>query len=141
MHLPPVLVVEDDPDSRNMLAALLGLHGYRTVTAGNGVEGLAAARREPPAIILLDLMMPVMDGQSFRYEQLGDPALASIPVVVLSAHAQAATLAQSMGAVAHLMKPFDLGDLLGVIREALTSRGADVSTTPAPAEQNSEPAG
>ena len=79
MHLPPVLIVEDDPDSRNMLAALLGLHGYRSVVASNGLEALEAARKERPGVILLDLMMPVMDGQAFRREQLNDSTLASVP--------------------------------------------------------------
>jgi CheY-like chemotaxis protein len=115
MHHPPVLIVEDDPDSRNMLAALLGLHGYRTVTAANGLEALEAARRERPMVILLDLMMPVMDGQTFRREQLNDAALAAIPIVVLSAHAQTAELARELGAAAHLMKPFDLDRLLQAI--------------------------
>ena len=118
MHLPPVLIVEDDPDSRNMLAALLGLHGYRTVTAANGLEALEMARRERPAVILLDLMMPVMDGQTFRREQLGDATLAAIPVVVLSAHARTAELARELGASTHLLKPFDLDQLLRAITAA-----------------------
>ena len=118
MHLPPVLIVEDDPDSRNMLAALLGLHGYRTVTAANGLEALEMARRERPAVILLDLMMPVMDGQTFRREQLGDATLAAIPIVVLSAHARTAELARELGASTHLLKPFDLDQLLRAITAA-----------------------
>ena len=118
MHPPPVLIVEDDPDSRNMLAALLGLHGYRTVTAANGLEALEMARRERPGVILLDLMMPVMDGQTFRQEQLNDATIAGIPVVVLSAHARAADLARELGATAHLLKPFDLNQLLGAIEAA-----------------------
>ena len=118
MHLPPVLIVEDDPDSRNMLAALLGLHGYRTVTAANGLEALELARRERPGVILLDLMMPVMDGQTFRREQLNDATLAGIPVVVLSAHAQTAELSRELGVAAHLLKPFDLDQLLRAITAA-----------------------
>jgi CheY-like chemotaxis protein len=118
MHLPPVLIVEDDPDSRNMLAALLGLHGYRTVTAANGVEALELARRERPAVILLDLMMPVMDGPAFRRAQLGDPSLAAIPIVVLSAHLRTAELARELGASTHLVKPFDLDQLLRAITSA-----------------------
>lgn len=118
MHLPPVLIVEDDPDSRNMLAALLGLHGYRSVVASNGVEALEAARQERPGVILLDLMMPVMDGQAFRQEQLNDSTLASVPVIVLSAHARTPELAEALGAAAYLLKPFDLDQLLNVIKAA-----------------------
>ena len=129
MHLPPVLIVEDDPDSRNMLAALLGLHGYRTVTAANGLEALEMARQERPAVILLDLMMPVMDGQTFRREQLKDPTLSAVPVVVLSAHAQTAQLAREIGAVAHLLKPFDLDKLLGAITAASQATDEQAGTT------------
>lgn len=118
MHLPPVLIVEDDPDSRNMLAALLGLHGYRSVVASNGLEALEAARQERPGVILLDLMMPVMDGQAFRQEQLNDSTLASVPVIVLSAHARTPELAEALGAAAYLLKPFDLDQLLNVIKAA-----------------------
>ena len=118
MHLPPVLIVEDDPDSRNMLAALLGLHGYRSVVASNGLEALEAARKERPGVILLDLMMPVMDGQAFRREQLNNSTLASVPVIVLSAHARTPELAEALGAAAYLLKPFDLDQLLNVIKAA-----------------------
>ncbi len=86
MHV--VLVVEDDPDIRATLCDALEDNGYTAVPASNGVEALdylrgASAR---PCLILLDLMMPVMDGQEFRAEQRADRALADIPVVVISAY-------------------------------------------------------
>ena len=90
-----VLVVEDDPAIRETLCALLVGEGYRATGAANGKEALDILRRdERPSVILLDLMMPVMDGPTFRAEQLEDPNLRSIPVVVITAggHYNAASL-------------------------------------------------
>ncbi len=81
-----VLLVEDDEDFRDLLAGILQTKGYEVVLAGNGAEALALMKGGlRPCIILLDLMMPVMDGWTFRQAQLADPAIASIPVIVLSA--------------------------------------------------------
>lgn len=82
-----VLVVEDDPDVRQSIAEVLADNDYLPVLAGNGEEAFAQlhARKEPPCVILLDLMMPVMDGWEFRRQQRANPRLANIPVVVMSA--------------------------------------------------------
>jgi CheY-like chemotaxis protein len=81
-----VLVVDDDPDIRDALCELLEDEGYRVVSAANGSEALAHLRSgELPCVILLDLMMPVMDGWEFRRQQQADPGLSSIPVVVITA--------------------------------------------------------
>ncbi|HSN28564.1 MAG TPA: response regulator [Kofleriaceae bacterium] len=86
MHV--VLVVEDDPDIRATLCEALEDNGYKAVAASNGVEALDYLRgaNDRPCLILLDLMMPVMDGQTFREQQRADQALADIPVVVVSAY-------------------------------------------------------
>src|SRR5205085_12014163 len=83
-----VLVVEDDHDVREALVEALEASDYHPMAAANGSEALQRLRSgsEPPCVILLDVMMPVMDGREFREEQRRDPALAEIPVVVLSAH-------------------------------------------------------
>ena len=82
----PILIVEDDEDLREMMAQLLALEGFKAETAANGREALAyLALGDRPDVILLDLMMPVMDGWEFRRQQVTDPALAAVPVVVLSA--------------------------------------------------------
>src|SRR5207249_387698 len=82
-----VLVVEDDFDLRDALVPILEYEGHRVVSAANGREALDWLHAmPPPSLILLDLMMPVMNGEEFRAEQLRDPALASIPGVILSAH-------------------------------------------------------
>ena len=81
-----VLIVEDDSDLRDMMAELLGLEGFTAVTTANGREALASLQTTGhPGVILLDLMMPVMDGYEFLHTQRQDPRFAAIPVVVLSA--------------------------------------------------------
>jgi DNA-binding response OmpR family regulator len=106
-----VLVVEDDDDLREMLSRLLHLEGFSPSTAGNGAEALALLRGSPapPRVILLDLMMPVMNGWQFREQQRHDSRLSVIPVIVLSAVAQ---LNQGFDAAAVLAKPLDFDALL-----------------------------
>jgi CheY-like chemotaxis protein len=81
-----VMVVEDDEDAREALVALLQMKGYRAVPAGNGKEALDYLKKAPvPDLIILDLWMPVMDGWQFRSEQVKDPRLAKVPVIVVTA--------------------------------------------------------
>jgi CheY-like chemotaxis protein len=106
-----VFIVEDDVDTRDMLGRFLETEGYQVETAANGkvaLERLAAGAR--PAVILLDLMMPVMDGWQFRREQVLDSRLADIPVIVVSA-AGRERLAR-IDANEYLTKPVNLGELL-----------------------------
>src|SRR6185437_10873013 len=77
----PVLIVEDDADIRELLSSVLVLEGYPVVTAADGAEGLEQLRTAHPALVLLDLMMPSMDGWEFRRLQMLDPALAGVPTV------------------------------------------------------------
>lgn len=116
MHV--VLVVEDDPDIRATLCEALEDHGYSPVGAGNGVEALDYLRSEGerPCLILLDLMMPVMDGQAFRTEQRADTALADIPVVVISAYRDVEKQAAEL-ATDYLSKPVRLEVLLETARK------------------------
>jgi CheY-like chemotaxis protein len=118
MHAHRVLVVEDDREIRDTLIEILGEHGYAATGAADGLEGLAALRGpgDRPCLILLDLMMPRMDGRGFRAAQLADPALAAIPVVVLSAYRDVDVDAREMQVSEHLRKPVRLGDLLRVLR-------------------------
>jgi CheY-like chemotaxis protein len=109
-----VLVVEDDPDLRQMLAELLTAEGFVAEVAENGqaaLDALSGGLR--PRVILLDLMMPVMDGFEFRIVQRSQPAIASIPIVVLTA---AAERAQPLQAVATLRKPIDFAKLIATLR-------------------------
>ena len=111
----PVLIVEDDADLREMMAQLLQLEGYRARTVSNGREALDYLKRiEMPDVILLDLMMPVMDGWEFRRRQMDDPAIAKVPVVVLSAVDQ--SRAQDLAGAPFLKKPLDFDRLLQLVR-------------------------
>ena len=112
----PVLIVEDDADLREMMAQLLSLEGYNTATVANGREALDYLHdgHERPDVILLDLMMPVMDGWEFRRKQQADPSLADVPVIVLSALDQ--SRAVDVNAEAFLKKPLDFDRLLQLVR-------------------------
>jgi CheY-like chemotaxis protein len=112
-----VMLVEDDRAIRDMLRELLEDEGYRVKWAENGRDALARLRTGgAPRLILLDLMMPVMDGWAFREAQRGDPALSHIPVIVLSADDTVADTATRMSVAAWLSKPFELGALLEAIQ-------------------------
>jgi CheY-like chemotaxis protein len=111
----PVLIVEDDADLREMMAQLLTLEGFAAATVSNGREALAYLRTNvAPDVILLDLMMPVMDGWEFRREQQRDRDMAGVPVIVLSALDQ--PRAVDVQADAFLKKPLDFDRLLELIR-------------------------
>jgi CheY-like chemotaxis protein len=111
-----VLIVEDNPDLREGLGDLLEAEGYAVAGAANGQEALARLQSEPPpCLILLDLMMPVMNGWEFRAAQRRDPALAEIPVVLISALEGLERLAGNLAAAGYLRKPLDLGTLLEIV--------------------------
>ena len=112
-----VLVVDDDNDQRDSLGLILELRGYSVETAANGRDALMKMRQgSPPCLVLLDLMMPVMDGWKFWNELINDKALAATPVVVVSGVAELASAAR-IGAVAHLRKPVDLTRLYDVLAQ------------------------
>lgn len=119
MNLPSeILVVDDDTDIRDSLLELLEFEGYSVIGAANGKEALDQLRRRLPAVVLLDLMMPVMDGFEFRREQLADPQLSGVPVVIVSAGGRCAQAAKELGAMGCVQKPLDVPTLLRVIRSA-----------------------
>jgi len=115
----PVLVVEDHEDSRDLLCDLFAAVGIPCVTATNGNAALMALRTHRPRVILLDLMMPEMDGRQFRQEQqqLADRELASIPIILLSARPDHDDYASALGAVATIRKPINLDRLLTAVRK------------------------
>jgi two-component system, chemotaxis family, chemotaxis protein CheY len=111
-----IMVIEDDPDFREALLACLEQERYDVVAATDGRAGLELLKWGiVPRVILLDLMMPVMDGWEFRRHQLADAALASIPVIVMSADPRGRRLAECGGVHAVLTKPVDFE----VLREHL----------------------
>src|SRR5262245_50418903 len=111
-----VLIVEDDTDLREMMAQLLTLEGFKAATATNGREALDFLRSGvTPQLILLDRMMPVMDGWEFQREQQRDPNLAHVPVVVLSALEPGR--AAEPPAREFLKKPLDFNRLLEIVQK------------------------
>jgi CheY-like chemotaxis protein len=109
-----LLIVDDDDALREVLAEAMTEEGFTVSCSGNGLQALEALRSGlRPDLILLDLMMPVMDGWRFREEQSRDPALASIPVVVVTA---AHALHKPIDARAIVRKPFGLDELLGAVQ-------------------------
>jgi CheY-like chemotaxis protein len=114
--MPTVLVVDDDPDICGMLEMCLGLEGFDVLTACNGRDALRQLHESQPALILLDLMMPVMDGVEFRTHQQCEPGLRDIPVVCLSARHDARQMAARLGLAGFLGKPFDLETVVAAVR-------------------------
>ena len=107
-----VLVVDDDSDIREAVAEVLAGEGYEVLGAGDGEEALTKCRAFHPSLVLLDLMMPGMNGWEFRAAQKRDPELADIPVVVLSALEQKVAI----DAEGFVRKPFELDELLALVR-------------------------
>ena len=112
--------MEDDEAIRSFLVDALDEERYDVRVANNGLEGLETLRAWRPDIILLDLLMPEMDGWTFRREQQSLPEYADIPVVVMSAGRNLQGSSGTMGAVALFEKPFDLEAMLGVVRAHAT---------------------
>ena len=112
-----IFVVEDDFFIRDMLVELLEEEGYTVASAANGHEALALLREtaDPPALILLDLMMPVMDGRQFRAAQQDDALLQSVPVIVLTASSDNEELPASFQPAAYVPKPINLQLLLETV--------------------------
>jgi CheY-like chemotaxis protein len=108
-----ILIVDDDPDIRDSLREVLEDEGYTVNSVANGREALEYLHHSPrPCVILLDLMMPVMDGWQFRREQKQDPAIATIPLIVITATGKRPVLIDADELV---MKPLDLGRLFEAI--------------------------
>jgi CheY-like chemotaxis protein len=114
-----VLVVEDDFDIRESLMGFLEDHGYQPIGAAHGQEALQKLGGPDlrPCMILLDLMMPIMDGRAFRERQLQQPGLSQIPVVIISASAEGEQTARELNMAAHFPKPLNLKALLQVVRD------------------------
>ena len=111
-----VLVVDDDPDLREVIASVLERAGYEAAQAADGAEALGRARERPPSLVVLDLEMPVLDGRGFLAACRAEPALAAVPVVLTSGlAAEAARLAVDFPAVRVLPKPFRMRDLLAAV--------------------------
>jgi CheY-like chemotaxis protein len=113
-----VLVVDDDPAVRETLEALLQGEGHRVQCAADGREALQLLRSGPlPSLVLMDLMMPRIDGWTLRREMRQDPSLAAIPVVILSNAGYPARELVPLEPVAYFVKPCDISALLKTVAE------------------------
>jgi CheY-like chemotaxis protein len=113
-----VMVVEDDQDIRESLLEVLEENEYHPIGVSNGREAFDVLKAVPekPCVILLDLMMPVMDGREFRELQLADRELGGIPVIVLSAHPDLRKATEGMAADVALKKPVQVDSLLELVQ-------------------------
>jgi CheY-like chemotaxis protein len=121
MGVPYLLVVDDDPDQRSGIAEVLETQGYVVATAANGWQAIELAARRSPALILLDLDMPVMSGWDVLRALGRDATLARIPVIVVSGEADLPR------GIAALAKPFRVEELLQRVRRTV---GEDVLSRP-----------
>ena len=113
-----VLVIEDDPDIREIERAVLGCAGHEVITASNGLAGLELLERQRPCLILLDLMMPVMDGLTFLVERAKRAIAREVPVLCVSAGADhMIQRALELGASDCLVKPADFEELCGRVAQ------------------------
>ena len=112
-----VLVVDDDPDIRESLREVFELEGYRVRTARDGAQAVAAMEAEPPCFVILDLMMPVMDGWEVAGRMHDEERLASIPVCVVTATPEWAP----SDAACVMRKPIDLASLLAIVHDRCTA--------------------
>ena len=124
----PILVVEDIPNILEFLEVTLRFKGYPVVTACNGQEALEKIEREQPALVITDILMPIMDGYALAQKLRSDPKTCHIPLIFLSATyvtPEDRTFALSLGAKRFIEKPVDTEELLLSVAEILTAGPAD----------------
>ena len=120
-----ILVVEDDPSVRGLLQTLLAAEGYDVATASDGLAGLVKATASPPALVLLDLMMPDLGGVRVLEEMRDDPELADIPVIVVTGKVDAVPGMRSLlGEENVFLKPCAVSELLARVGEVVGGPGA-----------------
>ena len=119
--MPKILLVEDNEMNRDMLSRRLVKRGYEVVVAVDGQEGVDKARAESPALVLMDMSLPVLDGWEATREIRADPATRAIPVIALTAHAMAGDREKALAAGCDDFdtKPIELERLLGKIQALL----------------------
>ena len=117
-NLPKVLVVDDDPAILEICSDLLQTEGYTVSVATNGQQALEQIRTDPPQVILMDIMMPVLDGVEACRQVKANPATAEIPVVLMSARTNLTRQSQELASADALVaKPFDIDHLLNTIHD------------------------
>ena len=128
-----ILMIDDEPNHLKVVKLILEREGYRVLTAGNGEEGLILAKVEQPHVVLLDVMMPKMDGYEALRRLRADQDLKNTPVIMITARGTEHDIATSfrLGAIFHLEKPYETGDLLQKIQVAVTlAKQGNASSSP-----------
>ncbi len=111
-----ILVVEDDVSIRELLVDVLESEGYQVMAGANGFEGIKILETVTPDLILMDTLMPIMDGYAFRREQMKNPSWNTIPVLMMSAQDQAKEKLENHGIKNFINKPLELDNLLETVR-------------------------
>jgi two-component system, OmpR family, alkaline phosphatase synthesis response regulator PhoP len=121
-----ILIVDDEPNIARIIEMNLTREGYEVTKAADGIDGLEAARRERPDLILLDVHMPLMNGLEMLAQMKADPDLASLPVIMLTAQSGRDELARGLdaGAEYYVTKPIDPQQLMEMIGRFFADRGA-----------------
>ncbi|MBI4707088.1 MAG: response regulator [Candidatus Omnitrophica bacterium] len=116
-----ILIVDDETELTELLKLRFGALGYKISSAADGEEALNAVKTDKPDLILLDIMLPKLDGISVLLKLKSDPAFKDIPVFMLSAIAQdeEVRVALSLGAMGYIKKPFDKTELITKVQDAL----------------------
>ncbi len=125
-----IAVIEDQPDIVDLLELILKRKNFKVLRAYDGAEGLRIVRQHKPDVILLDLMMPTLDGWEFHKALRSDPEIATIPVIYVTARASQEERLRALeeeGAAAYIVKPFSPRELLETIEEVL-ARSVSQST-------------
>ena len=115
-----ILVVDDDAAIREVVVDILEMSDYRVKTASNGVDALKQIKQDAPIAVLLDLMMPLMDGRELLHRCRLDPQCAHLPIAIMSAAPDAAATASSLGVEGYLAKPFELDAVLALVERLAT---------------------
>ena len=125
-----ILIVDDDPAIRGLLVELLTDEGYQTLQAADGLEAIERARASSPSLVLMDLMLPVLDGAAATRTLKAEASTARIPIIAMSAGANLRLQADTLPADGVLAKPFDLDELLAEV--AIQLRRSSRAEPPAP---------
>ncbi|MEN8108092.1 MAG: response regulator [Pseudomonadota bacterium] len=121
--MPQIMIIDDSPTDTYVLKKILEKNGYQIVTAENGDEGIEAARREKPALILMDVVMPGLNGFQATRELTSNPETASIPVIIVTRKNQKVDRVWGMrqGARDFLTKPVNESALMSLVKDALSA--------------------
>ncbi len=122
-----ILVIEDDPSTRRYFSFLFEKEGYQVALASNGLEGLRMAQQDPPDLLILDVMLPGLDGFEVCHRLRSEPATAKLPIVMLSAKGQDADKVTGLkvGANVFFTKPVDRQVLLDTVSKLLAEQPED----------------